>query len=383
MRKGVVSVVLPIYNVEKYLNRCVKSVVNQSYKNLEIILVDDGSPDNCPTLCEDWAKKDSRIKVVHKKNAGLGYARNTGIENATGEYICFFDSDDYIALDAIEKAYSLAVKEKSDIVVFGICDVKSNGETGKTVIPKTEKVTYSGNEVQNVFLADLIGPDVKNGTQTNLWMSAWASMYSLDMIRKASWKFVSEREIISEDIYSLLDCIVYVPTKTLIDEQYPWMISIGNHVRITEGVKILTHDYSWSVLKNYRGGVFGASGIVEIGDNVFIGMNAIIERNVKIGNNVVIGAGSIVTKDCEENSVYAGVPAKRIMNIDEFLMKRRDKQLDEAKLQDTMSDTVKCRNQRCSMNILCYLKQVNLLQTTLSLKKRFDLEIVRNKHFYI
>lgn len=115
MRKGVVSVVLPIYNVEKYLNRCVKSVVNQSYKNLEIILVDDGSPDNCPTLCEDWAKKDSRIKVVHKKNAGLGYARNTGIENATGEYICFFDSDDYIALDAIEKAYSLAVKEKSDM----------------------------------------------------------------------------------------------------------------------------------------------------------------------------------------------------------------------------------------------------------------------------
>lgn len=80
------------------------------------------------------------------------------------------------------------------------------------------------------------------------------------------------------------------------------------------------------------GGVFGASGIVEIGDNVFIGMNAIIERNVKIGNNVVIGAGSIVTKDCEENSVYAGVPAKRIMSIDEFLMKRRDKQLDEAKL---------------------------------------------------
>lgn len=128
------------------------------------------------------------------------------------------------------------------------------------------------------------------------------------------------------------DCVVYVPTKTLIDEQYPWMISIGNHVRITEGVKILTHDYSWSVLKNYRGGVFGASGVVEIGDNVFIGMNAIIERNVKIGNNVIIGAGSVVTKDCEENSVYAGVPAKRIMSIDEFLLKRRDRQLDEAKL---------------------------------------------------
>ena len=218
MRKGVVSVVLPIYNVEKYLNRCVKSVVNQSYKNLEIILVDDGSPDNCPVLCEDWAKKDSRIKVVHKENAGLGYARNTGIENATGEYICFFDRDDYIALDAIEKAYSLAVKEKSDIVVFGFCNVKSNGETGKAVIPKTGKVTYSGNEIQDVFLADLIGPDIKNGTQTNLWMSAWASMYSLDTIKKASWKFVSEREIISEDIYSLLEFYKYVNKVSVLSE---------------------------------------------------------------------------------------------------------------------------------------------------------------------
>ena len=84
--------------------------------------------------------------------------------------------------------------------------------------------------------------------------------------------------------------------------------------------------------KTVGGGVFGASGVVEIGDNVFIGMNAIVERNVKIGNNVVIGAGSIVTKDCEENSVYAGVPAKRIMSIDEFLLKRQGSQLDEAKL---------------------------------------------------
>ena len=163
MRKGVVSVVLPIYNVEKYLNRCIKSVINQSYKNLEIILVDDGSPDNCPTLCDEWAKKDNRIKVIHKKNAGLGYARNTGIENATGEYICFFDSDDYIALDTIEKAYSLAVQEKSDMVVFGFCNVKANGETGKAVIPHTEKTAFSGQEVQDIFLVDLIGPDVKNG----------------------------------------------------------------------------------------------------------------------------------------------------------------------------------------------------------------------------
>lgn len=218
MRKGVVSVVLPIYNVEKYLNRCVKSVINQSYKNLEVILVDDGSPDNCPTLCDEWAKKDNRIKVVHKKNAGLGYARNTGIENATGEYICFFDSDDYIALDTIEKAYNLATQEKSDMVVFGFCNVKPNGATGKAVIPHTEKITFSGKEVQDVFLADLIGPDVEKGKQTDLWMSAWACLYSLEMIEKASWRFVSEREIISEDIYSLLGLYKYVSRVSVLPE---------------------------------------------------------------------------------------------------------------------------------------------------------------------
>lgn len=262
MRKGVVSVVLPIYNVEKYLNRCVKSVINQSYKNLEIILVDDGSPDNCPTLCGEWAKKDNRIKVVHKKNAGLGYARNTGIENATGEYICFFDSDDYIALDTIEKAYNLAVQEKSDMVVFGFCNVKANGETGKAVIPHTEKTTFSGKEVQDVFLADLIGPDVKNGKQTNLWMSAWTCLYSLDVIQKASWRFVSEREIISEDIYSLLRLYKYVNRVSVLSEAlYFYCENAGS----------LTHTYKkdrYSKIKNFYEACYQLAEKNNYSDNV-------------------------------------------------------------------------------------------------------------------
>lgn len=204
MRDGLVSVVLPIYNVERYLSRCLKSIVNQTYDNLEIILVDDGSLDNCPQLCEKWARKDNRIKVVHKENAGLGMARNTGIENATGQYICFFDSDDYIALDTIEKCYRLAEKEKADIVTFGFCNVKSNGKTGNSIIPHTDKQSYRGNEVQKVFLPDLTGPDTATGKRTDLWMSAWASFYSMDLINRTGWRFVSEREIISEDIYSLL-----------------------------------------------------------------------------------------------------------------------------------------------------------------------------------
>ena len=100
-----VSIVVPVYNVEAYLDRCIESLVNQTYKHLEIILVDDGSPDNCPMICEKWAGLDERIKVIHKENAGLGMARNTGLEHATGDYICFFDSDDYVASDTIEKSF--------------------------------------------------------------------------------------------------------------------------------------------------------------------------------------------------------------------------------------------------------------------------------------
>lgn len=110
-----ISVIVPIYNVEKYLARCVDSIVNQTYKNLEIILVDDGSPDRCPQMCDDYAKKDSRIKVVHKNNGGLSDARNAGMVVATGEYISFIDSDDYVSDDFFECLLDVMNKENSDI----------------------------------------------------------------------------------------------------------------------------------------------------------------------------------------------------------------------------------------------------------------------------
>jgi len=128
------------------------------------------------------------------------------------------------------------------------------------------------------------------------------------------------------------DVTVYDPKNTLIDRTAPWLLTIGDHVRITSGVKILTHDYAWSVLKGCTGGVLGAQSPVTIGNNVFIGMNAIITRGVTIGNNVVIGAGSVVTKDCPSDGVYAGNPAKRLMSIGEFYEKRRACQFEEAKL---------------------------------------------------
>ena len=114
---SLISVIVPIYKVEEDLDRCIKSIVNQTYKNLEIILVDDGSPDACPNMCDEWAKKDDRIVVVHKKNEGIGIARNTGIELSKGEYLCFVDSDDYITEDSIQIMYNRIKQDNSELVV--------------------------------------------------------------------------------------------------------------------------------------------------------------------------------------------------------------------------------------------------------------------------
>ena len=97
-----VSIIVPVYGVEKYLNKSVESMVSQTYQNIEIILVDDGSKDNCPQMCDEWAEKDSRIKVIHKENGGQGTARNAALDIMTGDCVMFVDSDDYILPDMVE-----------------------------------------------------------------------------------------------------------------------------------------------------------------------------------------------------------------------------------------------------------------------------------------
>ncbi|MDR1460052.1 MAG: glycosyltransferase [Campylobacteraceae bacterium] len=127
LKQPLISVIVPIYNVERYLEKCLNSIINQTYKNLEIILVDDGSPDNCGKICEEYAKKDNRIRVVHKSNGGLSSARNAGLDIANGEYIAFVDSDDYIAENMYEDLINIARKEMSDIVISSFYYVKKNG----------------------------------------------------------------------------------------------------------------------------------------------------------------------------------------------------------------------------------------------------------------
>ncbi|MBQ3396194.1 MAG: glycosyltransferase, partial [Synergistaceae bacterium] len=122
-----ISVIVPVYKVEKYLNRCINSIVNQTYWNLEIILVDDGSPDNCPLICDEWSKKDKRIRVLHKRNGGLSSARNAGLDIAKGEYISFIDSDDFILPEMFEELYRLMIENDADLGMSGYLYVDENG----------------------------------------------------------------------------------------------------------------------------------------------------------------------------------------------------------------------------------------------------------------
>ena len=115
-----ISIIVPIYNVQKYLDRCMKTLLNQTYRNIEIILVDDESPDECPKMCEEYAKIDQRVKVIHKKNGGLGFARNSGLEIAQGKYIIFVDSDDYVTENMCHLLYEAAKKYEADVVYGGI-----------------------------------------------------------------------------------------------------------------------------------------------------------------------------------------------------------------------------------------------------------------------
>lgn len=117
MKKELISVIVPIYNVEKYLSKCINSILEQTYKNLEIILIDDGSDDSSPQICDKYSKKDKRIKVIHKENKGVSSSRNKGLELSTGKYIVFVDSDDYIDKQMIEKLYNNLIENKADISV--------------------------------------------------------------------------------------------------------------------------------------------------------------------------------------------------------------------------------------------------------------------------
>ena len=147
-----VSVIVPVYNVEEYLGRCVDSILSQTYRNLEVILVDDGAKDNSGAICDSYAQKDSRVRVIHKENGGLSSARNAGIDIASGDYLEFVDSDDWLEPDAVESMIQQALTHQVDLVLGGRWDVSAEtGEKKKGLCPVKQEVIPGTEMVRRIF----------------------------------------------------------------------------------------------------------------------------------------------------------------------------------------------------------------------------------------
>lgn len=205
-----VSIIIPIYKVEKYIRRCIESIITQTYYNLEIILVDDGSPDNCPRICDDYAKKDHRIKVIHKQNGGLSDARNAGLKIFSGDYIYFLDGDDYVEKTLIEKALGNAIATASDLVIFNYYKVDeldnllatSDFKIGKYEIGDHNRIDY----IVNIL------------TKYKTGWEAWNRLYKADLIRKNNLLFWDNKLIFAEDFGFSLYFSLYASKITCISD---------------------------------------------------------------------------------------------------------------------------------------------------------------------
>ncbi len=213
-----ISVIVPVYNAEKYLLRCVDSIRHQTYTNLEIILVDDGSPDNCPQMCDEVCGKDARVKVIHKHNAGQGLARNDGLDIATGKYVTFVDSDDWIGPEHVENLYNAIKKHDADASLGNHTRVSADGIKTPRMLP-LEEGTYEGERIISELMLPLIGADTKTSGDILINSSVSMNMYRMECISKNNIRFISERYAVAEDFYFNVDFFHYASKIVYVKEK--------------------------------------------------------------------------------------------------------------------------------------------------------------------
>lgn len=211
-----ISVIIPVYNVEKYLRRCVDSVLGQTYHNMEIILIDDGSTDCSGKICDQYLKEDERIAVYHKKNEGLGLSRNFGIRHSHGAYLMFVDSDDYIESHMVKDLLKTCLKNQADLCIAGFCRVSDDGRVLARERYKDE--IFEGAQIKSELLPRMICelPWKKDGIYTMVW----GKLYSADSIKNNSVLFQSERKVQAEDLAFYLEYLPYVRRAAVIGGCY-------------------------------------------------------------------------------------------------------------------------------------------------------------------
>lgn len=189
-----VSVIVPVYKVEDYLDRCIKSILSQTFRDFELIIIDDGSPDKCPKMCEHWAIKDERIVVIHQRNQGLSAARNSGIKIAKGEFLTFVDSDDWISENMLEVLIGLIQKYDADI---SVCDFLRT-DSKKNVVPRKEKAekVYNRDEFMDIILK------IHSNRTVHY---AWGKLYKREVIDDTHYPI----GMLNEDVEGMFKAVIH------------------------------------------------------------------------------------------------------------------------------------------------------------------------------
>lgn len=233
--KALISIIIPVYKVEKYLEKCIQSVINQTYENLQIILVDDGSPDNCGKICDEYAKKDHRIEVIHKSNGGLSDARNKGLEMAKGEYIGFVDSDDYIEADMYEVLYNLLKQYNADVSICNFYTVSQ----GKISIKNADNGINEYNRIE--ILKEIL-------LDKNIQSYAWNKLYKKELFDEIKYPIGKKYEDIGTTFYLLEKCNKVVVTGKSEYYYINRQDSIVNNVTestITDYIELIMQRYDY------------------------------------------------------------------------------------------------------------------------------------------
>lgn len=229
-RDILISIIVPVYKVENELSRCVDSIIRQTYSNIEIILVDDGSPDKCPQICDEYSKKDKRIKVIHKKNGGLSDARNVGLLDSTGDYILFIDSDDYIELDSCERFIKILDNRSPDIVI---------GEAKEVYAYKTMDIKHSNLKNGQEYTAKEYLKFAINALE---WYApTWINMYKRSFLINKNLRFL--KGILHEDMQILPD--LFLEADKIIYMNY----SFYNYIKRENSITTMNKkDKNWESL---------------------------------------------------------------------------------------------------------------------------------------
>lgn len=240
---SLISIIVPVYNTENYLEKCLLSLVNQTYKNIEIIIIDDGSPDNSMNIIQKFVLADNRAKVISQKNQGLSGARNTGINNANGDYIMFIDSDDWIEIDTCEKAINASEKYNADVVFWSYIKEFSNSQKDNYLFDKTE-IIWSEKNINQLSrrMVGLVGDELANPQSIDNLVTAWGKLYKKSVIgdvRFTDTKIIgTEDALFNIEVFLGINSAVYIP-------------DLLSHYR-KDNESSLTHNYKEKLVSRWK-----------------------------------------------------------------------------------------------------------------------------------